>query len=171
MRASAWLRLATPDAGPSEGMHFPLRKGTEVLLSYEAGDPNRPTIVGAVVNSQYSNVVTNKNETYDIAQSSGGNLLQLQDREGNQHVLLKSSKDNSFIALGDSAGAEQVKTALAAGVGHGASRAGGITQYTERDHLIKARGGLSVEVGPNAVTRVAVAAGDLQLTTDQNVLI
>jgi uncharacterized protein involved in type VI secretion and phage assembly len=170
MRGSAWLRLATPYAGPSEGMHLPLRKGTEVLLTYEGGDPNRPAIVGAVVNSQYSNVVTNKNETYDIAQSSGGNLLQLQDQAGNQHLLLKAPKDNSFMALGDSAGAEQVKTALAAGMGHGASKAGAITQYTERDHLIKARGGLSVEVGPNAVTKGALGAGDVQVTTDQNVV-
>jgi type VI secretion system VgrG family protein len=177
MRGSDWLRFATPHAGPPAGpdyppvgMHFPLRKGTEVLLSYESGDPCRPLIVGVVVNSQYNNVVTRDNETYDIAQSSGGNLLQIQDQENNQHVLLGSPNSNSFVALGDTAGASQVKTALAAGAGHAASTAGAITQYTERDHLIKVRKGLGVEAGPNAVTRAALPAGDVEMTTDQNLV-
>ena len=69
-RASAWLRFATPYAGSSdEGMHFPLRKGSEVLLSFEGGDPNRPIIIGAVANSEHANVVTNRNATYNMLQT------------------------------------------------------------------------------------------------------
>jgi type VI secretion system secreted protein VgrG len=170
MKGSDWLRFAKPYAGPVEGLHFPLRKSTEVLLSYQNGDPDRPTMVGAVVNSQYDNVVTDKNETHDIVQTSGGNLLRMQDRENNQHLLMKAPKDESFIAFGDSGGAEQVESALAAGVGHRASTPRAITQYTEGNQLIKARGGLSVEVGPDAVSKAPPGAGNVQLTADQNLV-
>lgn len=44
------IRMAQPFAGPSQGMHFPLRPGTEVLVAFENGDPDRPVIVGAVPN-------------------------------------------------------------------------------------------------------------------------
>ena len=38
-KASAPIRKAEPYAGPNEGMHFPLRKGADVLLSFIDGDP------------------------------------------------------------------------------------------------------------------------------------
>lgn len=44
------IRMAQPFAGPNQGMHFPLRPGTEVLVAFENGDPDRPVIVGAVPN-------------------------------------------------------------------------------------------------------------------------
>lgn len=49
-KASRPVRMAQPFAGPSQGMHFPLRPGTEVLLVFLDGDPDRPLIVGAVPN-------------------------------------------------------------------------------------------------------------------------
>ena len=48
-KASTWLRMMQPHAGSPEGMHFPLRKGTEVLLAFLRGDPDRPIIAGAVL--------------------------------------------------------------------------------------------------------------------------
>lgn len=50
-RASRPIRLALPFAGPNQGMHFPLVPGTEVLVAFTDGDPDRPIIVGAVQNA------------------------------------------------------------------------------------------------------------------------
>lgn len=50
-RASRPIRLALPFAGPNQGMHFPLVPGTEVLVVFTDGDPDRPIIVGAVQNA------------------------------------------------------------------------------------------------------------------------
>lgn len=52
------VRMAQPFAGPQQGMHFPLRQGTEVLVAFVDGDPDRPVIVGAVPNTSTPSVVT-----------------------------------------------------------------------------------------------------------------
>ena len=44
------MRLIQSHAGEGYGMHFPLRPGTEVLVSFVNGDVDRPIIVGAVPN-------------------------------------------------------------------------------------------------------------------------
>ncbi len=52
--------MMQPYGGKREGMHFPLRKGTEVLLAFIDGDPDRPVIAGAVPNPETPSVVTEK---------------------------------------------------------------------------------------------------------------
>uniref|UniRef100_UPI004057CAFC type VI secretion system Vgr family protein n=1 Tax=Candidatus Electrothrix sp. TaxID=2170559 RepID=UPI004057CAFC len=62
-KASAWFRMMQPYAGPNQGMHFPLHKGTEVLLTFIDGDPDQPLIAGAVPNPETSSPVTVENQT------------------------------------------------------------------------------------------------------------
>jgi type VI secretion system secreted protein VgrG len=71
-KASHRVRMAQPFAGPSYGMHMPLRRGTEVLLAYTNGDPDRPIIVGALYNAASpSPVVTENAHTHQIKSASG----------------------------------------------------------------------------------------------------
>jgi type VI secretion system secreted protein VgrG len=62
-KASANIRMAQPSAGEKQGMHFPLHKGTEVLISFIDGDPDQPVIMGAVPNKESPSSVVDKNET------------------------------------------------------------------------------------------------------------
>ncbi len=71
----AWMRMATPYAGSEEGMHFPLRKGTEVLLTFINGHPDNPVIAAAVPNSEQRSVVTSRNATTHALQTSTANGL------------------------------------------------------------------------------------------------
>jgi type VI secretion system secreted protein VgrG len=48
---STWVRMGEGYAGSGYGSHFTLHKGTEVLLAFYDGDPDRPIIVGAVPNA------------------------------------------------------------------------------------------------------------------------
>ena len=41
-KASTHVRMAQPHGGSTEGFHFPLRSGTEVLIQFQGGDPDRP---------------------------------------------------------------------------------------------------------------------------------
>lgn len=71
-KASHAVRMAQPFAGPNYGMHFPLRRGTEVLLAFADGDPDRPIILGAAYNtSSPSPVVAANAQKHQLKSSSG----------------------------------------------------------------------------------------------------
>ncbi len=65
-KASTFLRMMQPYIGSDHGMHFPLHKGTEVLLTFIEGDPDRPVIAGAVPNPESPSQVTDQNLTKSV---------------------------------------------------------------------------------------------------------
>ena len=65
-----------PFAGPSQGMHFPLRPGTEVLVAFVDGDLDRPVIVGAVPNEITPSPVTSKDAHMHRIASHHGLLIE-----------------------------------------------------------------------------------------------
>jgi len=98
--ASAWVRMAQPYAGAGFGMHMPLHKGCEVLVSFEGGDPDRPVIASAVPNPETASPVTDQNQTQARLTTSGGNLIHFEDQEGNQRILLSSPTQQTFVRIG-----------------------------------------------------------------------
>jgi uncharacterized protein involved in type VI secretion and phage assembly len=51
-RYEAWARLATLMAGKDRGSWFIPDEGDEVLVAFEAGDPRRPYVIGALWNQR-----------------------------------------------------------------------------------------------------------------------
>lgn len=99
-KGSSWLRMATPYAGKSEGMHFPLLKGTEVLLAFNQGDPDQPIILSAVPNSETPNIVHNSNAANNGIRTAGGNTLTMVDTKDQQVISLYSPSKNSLFYIG-----------------------------------------------------------------------
>jgi type VI secretion system secreted protein VgrG len=99
-KASAWLRMAQPYGGTNHGMHFPLHRGTEVLLTFIDGDPDRPIIAGAVPNPETPSLVTSSDQTMSKITTSGGNKIHIEDKEDNQRILLHSPTQESYLRLG-----------------------------------------------------------------------
>lgn len=99
-KASAYVRMMQPYAGQDMGMHAPLHKGTEVLLSFIDGDPDRPVIAGAVPNPETPGPVNDGNQTMVRLKSGGGNVIHMEDQEGRQRILLHSPTAGSFIRVG-----------------------------------------------------------------------
>ncbi|MFH1490606.1 MAG: type VI secretion system tip protein TssI/VgrG [Pseudomonadota bacterium] len=99
-KASAYLRMAQPYAGTDHGMHFPLHKGTEVLLTFIDGDPDRPIIQGAVPNPEMPSQVTSADQTMSKITTAGGNKIHMEDEEGKERILLHSPNQGSFIRIG-----------------------------------------------------------------------
>lgn len=99
-KGSSWLRMATPYAGKHEGLHFPLLKGTEVLIGFTAGDPDQPIILGAVPNSENQNIIRNFNSAVNAVRTTSGNVMSLVDRPGKEGVTMYSPVAGSCVYIG-----------------------------------------------------------------------
>ena len=99
-KASTRLRMMQPHAGAPEGMHFPLRKGTEVIVACLDGDPDRPLIVGAVPNPTTPSPVTSDNHTHNIIHTGGDNILDFEDIDGGQWITFSTPTEDTFYHLG-----------------------------------------------------------------------
>jgi uncharacterized protein involved in type VI secretion and phage assembly len=100
-RGSAWLRMATMSSGTNHGMHFPLLKGTEVLVSFLGGDPDRPVITGSVPNSENPNMVNEKNATQSGLSTPGGHYLAMEDNPSGSLMKMGAPSGNTQFTLGD----------------------------------------------------------------------
>ena len=78
--SSSWVRMAQPYAGAGYGSHSPLHKGTEVLLSFIGGNPDRPIIVGAVPNAHTPGPTASKNSTQSVMHTASGIRFVMDDK-------------------------------------------------------------------------------------------
>ncbi|WPD21994.1 MAG: type VI secretion system tip protein TssI/VgrG [Candidatus Electrothrix scaldis] len=99
-KASTWLRMMQPFTGQGYGMHFPLRKGSEVLLTFVDANPDRPIISGAVPNPETRSVVEAGNQDRSGFQTAGGSSFYSDDRQGHQHIMFKAGDDQSGLRIG-----------------------------------------------------------------------
>ncbi|MGK4005693.1 type VI secretion system tip protein TssI/VgrG [Sorangium sp. So ce1036] len=99
-KASTWVRMLQPHGGGVEGFHFPLRKGTEVLCSFLGGDPDRPVIVGVAPNALKPSPITSANNTKNIIQTGGRNLIELEDQAGAQRVVVSTPTESTRLSMG-----------------------------------------------------------------------
>ena len=98
--ASTWVRMAQTHGGATEGLHFPLRKGTEVMVSFLGGDPDRPVISGVLPNSTKQSPVTSANNTSNVLVTGGSNRLEMDDRDGEQFIQLETPTKDTSLRMG-----------------------------------------------------------------------
>jgi type VI secretion system secreted protein VgrG len=99
-KGSAWIRMASPYAGDGHGMHFPLLKGTEVIIGFADGDPDQPVILGAVTNSENKNVVVDANSQNNGIRSVSGNMIVMNDSTLGRGITLYSPSGSAYFTLG-----------------------------------------------------------------------
>jgi type VI secretion system secreted protein VgrG len=100
-KASTRVRMMQPHGGNPEGFHFPLRKGTEVMIAFLNGDPDRPLIAGAIPNAVNPSVVTAANHTRNIVHTGSDNHLEIEDQAGKQWIDLRTPPKDTFLHLGE----------------------------------------------------------------------
>ena len=104
--ATAWARLATLMAGADRGSWFIPEVGDEVLLSFVAGDPRHPVVIGALWNG-----VDAPPETMDGGgennirsfTSRSGHKLEFDDSAGGEKVTLHTQGGHELV-LDDASG-------------------------------------------------------------------
>lgn len=97
---STWVRVSQLFAGAGGGSVAHPRVGTEVIVSYEDGDPDRPMVVGRVYNGVQPAAALGKGSatvtTWKSLSSPGGkvfNEFQFDDTAGEEKVNLTAGKD------------------------------------------------------------------------------
>jgi type VI secretion system secreted protein VgrG len=103
-RISTRVRMMQPHGGTTEGFHFPLRKGTEVMIAFLGGDPDRPFIAGVVPNAHRPSVVGERNHSQNIIRTGSGNQLVLEDEQGKEFIFLQTPNNRTGIYMGHPSG-------------------------------------------------------------------
>ena len=91
------LRMAQPHTGESSGIHFPLLKGSEVLVAFTDGDPDRPLILAAMPNPERPSVVADKNQQSNMIQTPGGHMIKLTDTDGLANFTMATPAGHQII--------------------------------------------------------------------------
>ena len=99
-KASAWVRMLGPYAGAGHGWNSPLHKGTEVLLGFVDGDPDRPVITGAVPNPRTPSPVNADNASQVVLRTAGGNRLAFEDQPGRESICLDCHNQGATFQVG-----------------------------------------------------------------------
>ncbi|MRV75982.1 type VI secretion system tip protein VgrG [Duganella sp. FT92W] len=101
-KSSAWVRVATPWSGSNFGMTSIPRIGTEVIVQFLDGNPDRPLVTGMVPNAQTMPPWTlpdNKTQSGILSRSTPGgaygnaNAIRFEDKKGAEQLWLHAEKD------------------------------------------------------------------------------
>jgi uncharacterized protein involved in type VI secretion and phage assembly len=95
------LRMAQINAGTKDAVHsgvnFPLTDGTEVLVVFTDGDPDRPVIVSALPNATNTGVVTADNNKTNVIKTPGGHTLTMDDTAAAPQIAITSRNGHSIV--------------------------------------------------------------------------
>jgi uncharacterized protein involved in type VI secretion and phage assembly len=97
---TAWARIATLMAGNSRGTWFIPDVGDEVLVAFEAGNPRRPYVVGALwngVDAPPEQMDAAGNNNIRSIRSRNGILIQFEDEAGSEKLTLKTPGGQKII--------------------------------------------------------------------------
>ncbi|WP_065833076.1 type VI secretion system Vgr family protein [Pseudomonas syringae] len=97
---SAFVRMASMSSGVEHGMNLPLLPGTEVLVSFLGGDPDRPIIIGSVPNAVNKNKVNETNKTQSGLSSPLGHFLAMDDVPTGPLMKMGSPAGQSSLTFG-----------------------------------------------------------------------
>ncbi len=106
--ASCWLHVTQGWVGANWGTQFVPRVGTEVVVTFLGGDPDRPLVTGCVYNGTHpppfplpAELTKSGLRTHSIPGGDGFNELSFEDRTGSERVHIRAERDFDVIAQND----------------------------------------------------------------------
>jgi type VI secretion system secreted protein VgrG len=107
--STCWVRVLQAWSGPAYGFQFIPRVGTEVLVSFLGGDPDRPVVTGCLPNPTRplpynlpEQITRSGVRTRSTPGDSGGyNELAFDDREGHELVFLRAQRNHEVLILNE----------------------------------------------------------------------
>jgi type VI secretion system secreted protein VgrG len=105
---TCWIRVMQPWAGPGFGTLFLPREGSEVVVTFEGGDPDRPLILGSVYNAATpppaalpASKTRSGIRSASTPGGNGANELWFEDAAGNEQIVLHAQRDMLLEVLHD----------------------------------------------------------------------
>ncbi len=107
---SCWVRVMTPWANKNFGIVSHPRIGTEVVIQYLHGDPDKPVVVGQFYNERHMppwSLPANQTQSGILTRSSkdgtpdNANALRFEDKKGQEEVWLHAEKDQRIEVEND----------------------------------------------------------------------
>lgn len=174
-KASRFIRMAQPYAGADMGMHFPLHKDTEVLLTFIDGDVDRPIIAAAVPNAETTPPVTSGNQSQCAIHTGGGSRMVIEDTDGNQRVHISTPTQGTFFQMGSKSdggggsngagGGDSGAPAPGAEDGVSMGTDADINFQSARDYIHRTGGNVTIETTKN---ELKITKGDSAAETHGN---
>lgn len=101
--SSCWLRVMSPWAGKNYGdVKLPL-PGSEVVIAFQEGDPDRPVIIGCLYNGDNRTPTWERSAGENTTSNTidqGGNSIRTESKEGQESVALSSPQASAQIHIG-----------------------------------------------------------------------
>lgn len=106
--SSCWIRVAQGWAGKSWGTLFTPRIGTEAVVSFVDGDPDRPLITGTVYNATQTVPYTLPDDqtkstikTMSSKAGTAGNEIRFEDKKDSEELYFHAQKDMNILIEND----------------------------------------------------------------------
>jgi type VI secretion system VgrG family protein len=182
---TCWVRVAHTWAGPDYGVHFVPRVGSEVVIAFENGDPDRPYIVGCLYDGEHPmpivgretkrddftppevkpvtmSTISTRTSPWDEEEGVSSELT-FDDDMGKERILLKAGR----YLIEEVRGAQSTKVRRnqynEVGGRHGEivekqqelDVLGSRTKLVKNDHLVEVRGLRSSDVGGKQEVKIS----------------
>ncbi|MCC8178144.1 MAG: type VI secretion system tip protein VgrG [Cloacibacillus sp.] len=95
--ASCWIRMSQQQAGQDSGLALPVQPGTEALVAFEEGDPDRPYISGVLSNCETGSIYGSGNRNISGLRTAGGNQITINDDDKKQGISLLMPTGNGLM--------------------------------------------------------------------------
>jgi len=100
--SSTWIRVGQFAAGKNWGSMFIPRIGDEVLVAFEAGNPNRPYVITSLYNALNTpSMPLPEQSQVSYFVDDGGNGIWFKPVQGNECIKLFSTYENTTRIMGD----------------------------------------------------------------------
>jgi type VI secretion system secreted protein VgrG len=161
---SIWVRVSQPWAGNGWGWQYLPRVGTEVVVAFMDGDPDRPIVIGGVYNGEQMPPFPLPGEKTKSGLRTRSTLngttseyseFSIDDKQGQELVFLRAQKDHQV----------EVEDSQTVTIGNGRT----VTIKSGGDSLTVEEGNLSITVSAGAIN--VSATESITLTVEESSII
>ncbi|WKX76162.1 type VI secretion system Vgr family protein [Zobellia laminariae] len=95
--STPWIKVPTPYSGGGKGFYFIPEKDEEVLVSFEAGNPEKPYVSSAGYNANAKSDFYDPDNNIKAIKTRSGHLIELNDTDGEESITITDKNSNKIF--------------------------------------------------------------------------